>query len=65
MPDEVRGGLVESMSGYDISADPAGTEVSPNEAQARVLRRKGRMGEADDIIRHISDSKRVRRDDRK
>ena len=66
MPDKVRDSLAESVSARVAAGDPAGArDASLGEARERALERQERLGEVDDIIRHLRDSKGGRRDGRK
>ena len=50
---EEQGNLAESMRDYSAAASLAGEQEAVSRAQARALKRQGRRGEADDIIRYI------------
>ena len=55
--------LPESMAGYNAAAGIAGAEELVGGAQARVLKRQGRLSDEDDMIRHIKRSRRGQHDD--
>ena len=57
--------LPESMAGYNAAAGIAGAEELAGSAQARILKRQGRLSDEDDMIRHIMRSRRGRHDDGK
>ena len=57
--------LAESLSGYSAAADLEGAEGTISRARARLLKRRGRLRDADDMTRHIKDLKRGHRDDRR
>ena len=57
--------LPESMAGYNAAAGIAGAEELVGGAQARVLKRQGRLSDEDDMIRHIKRSRRGQHDDGK
>ena len=50
--------LPESMAGYKAAADIAGAKELAGSAQARVLKRQGRLRDEDDMIRRIKRPKR-------
>ena len=57
--------LPESMAGYNAAAGIAGAEDLAGSAQARILKRQGRLRDEDDMIRHIKRPKRGQHDDGK
>ena len=50
--------LPESMAGYKAAAGIAGAEELAGSAQARILKRQGRLRDEDDMIRRIKRPKR-------
>ena len=55
--------LPESMAGYNAAAGIAGAEELAGGAQARVLKRQGRLRDEGDMIRHIKVSRWGQHDD--
>ena len=57
--------LPESMAGYNAAAGIADADELAGGAQARVLKRQGRLRDEDDMIRRIKRPKRGQHDDGK
>ena len=62
-PNEGLDSLPESMAVYNAAAGTAGANEPAGAAQARVLKRQGRLRDEDDMIRRIKRPKRGQHDD--
>ena len=62
---EVLDNLPESMAGYNAAAGTADAGELAGGAQARILKRQGRLRDEDDMIRRIKRPKRGQGDDGK